>query len=147
VGKIGINDNVLQKPGKLTESEYEHIKTHARIGHRILCDIKQLDDVLPAVLHHHEQWDGHGYPSGLAGEDIPLLARIVGVADSFDAMGSDRPYRPGMPDEKLDAILRGGAGQQWDARVIEAFFRARDDVRQIAHEKPKKLSVERRDLT
>ena len=93
VGKIGIDDNVLRKPGKLTEAEYEHIKTHAEIGYKILSDIKQLDEVLPVVLHHHEQWDGKGYPHGLAGDEIPLLARIVAVADSFDAMGSDRPYR------------------------------------------------------
>ncbi|MEX2114223.1 MAG: HD domain-containing phosphohydrolase [Pirellulales bacterium] len=132
VGKIGINDVVLRKEGKLTEEEYEHIKTHAQIGYKILVDIKRLDDVLPAVLHHHEQWDGRGYPSGMKGEEIPFLARIVGVADAFDAMTSDRPYRKGMPDEKLDAILRDGAGKQWDAGVIDAFFRARDDVRRIA---------------
>ena len=126
IGKIGIDDNVLRKPGKLTEAEYEHIKTHAEIGYKILKDIKQLDDVLPVVLHHHEQWDGKGYPHGLAGDAIPQLARIVAVADAFDAMGSDRPYRKGMPDEKLDAILRDGAGKQWDAAVVEAFFRARD---------------------
>ena len=112
VGKIGIDDEVLRKPGKLTEAEYEHIKTHAQIGHRILGDIKQLDDVLPVVLHHHEQWNGHGYPRGLSGDEIPLLARIVAVADSFDAMGSDRPYRQGMADEKLDAIL---ARRRWKA--------------------------------
>jgi hypothetical protein len=134
VGKIGIDDDVLRKPGKLTTAEYEHIKTHTEIGHRILSDIKQLGEVLPVVLHHHEQWDGRGYPRGLAGASIPLLARIVAVADSFDAMGSDRPYRSGMPDEKLDAILRGGAGQQWDAEVVEAFFRARDDIREIARQ-------------
>ncbi len=132
VGKIGINDLVLRKEGKLTAEEYEHIKTHAQIGYKILVDIKRLDDVLPAVLHHHEQWDGRGYPSGMKGDEIPLLARIVGVADAFDAMTSDRPYRKGMPDEKLDAILRDGAGKQWDAGVIDAFFRARDDVRGIA---------------
>ena len=70
--------------------------------------------MLPVVLHHHEPWDGSGYPDGLAGEQIPLLARIVAVADAFDAMRSDRPYRQGMPDEKLDAIIRAGAGKQWD---------------------------------
>ncbi|MEX0979440.1 MAG: HD-GYP domain-containing protein, partial [Pirellulales bacterium] len=132
VGKIGIDDNVLRKPGKLTEDEFEHIKTHAEIGHRILSDIKQLDEVLPVVLHHHEQWNGKGYPRGLAADDIPFLARIVAVADSFDAMGSDRPYRQGMADEKLDSIMHDGAGQQWDASVVEAFFRARDDIRAIA---------------
>ncbi len=137
VGKIGIDDNVLRKPGKLTEAEYEHIKTHAEIGYKILSDIKQLDEVLPAVLHHHEQWNGKGYPHGLSGENIPLLARIVAVADSFDAMSSDRPYRQGMGDSKLDGILRDGAGQQWDAQVVAAFFRAREDIREIAVRKGK----------
>ena len=132
IGKIGIDDNVLRKPGKLTEAEYEHIKTHTEIGYKILMGIKRLDDVLPVVLHHHEQWDGKGYPHGLAGEDIPVLARIVAVADAFDAMGSDRPYRQGMSEEKLDAILRAGAGKQWDAAVVEAFFQAREDIREIA---------------
>ena len=78
--------------------------------------------MLPVVLHHHEQWDGSGYPTGLAGEQIPLLARIVAVADAFDAMGSDRPYRAGMPAGKLDEVFRKGAAHQWDARVVEAYF-------------------------
>src|SRR5262249_40419732 len=130
IGKIGIDDQVLRKPGRLTSAEYEHIKLHAEIGYRILKDLKQLDQVLPAVRHHHEAWDGTGYPMALAGEEIPLYARIVAVADSFDAMSSDRPYRKGMPDEKLDSILQEGAGSQWDPRVIEAFFAARDEIRQ-----------------
>jgi putative nucleotidyltransferase with HDIG domain len=143
VGKIGIDDNVLRKPGKLTEAEFEHIKTHTEIGYRILSDIKQLDEVLPVVLHHHEQWDGQGYPRGLAAEQIPYLARIVAVADAFDAMGSDRPYREGMADEKLDSILRAGAGQQWDASVVDAFFRSRDDIRAIARQQVKNVSLDR----
>lgn len=147
VGKIGIDDNVLRKPGKLTEAEYEHIKTHAEIGFKILKDIQQLDDVLPVVLHHHEQWDGKGYPHGLAGESIPQLARIVAVADSFDAMGSDRPYRKGMCEEKLEAILRDGAGKQWDASVIEAYFRARDAIRQIANQKVNSVTLDVREWT
>ncbi len=133
IGKIGIDDQVLRKPGKLTDEEYEHIKTHVRIGERILSDLKKLDDVLPVVLHHHESWDGKGYPSGLAAENVPLCARIVAVADAFDAMGSDRPYRKGMPDERIDEIFRSGAGGQWDPNVVAAFFRAREDVRQIMH--------------
>jgi putative nucleotidyltransferase with HDIG domain len=142
VGKIGIDDQVLRKPGRLTGPEYEHIKTHAEIGYRILADIRQFDVVLPAVLHHHEQWDGMGYPGKLAGEAIPLTARIIAVADAFDAMGSDRPYRPGMSDEKLDAVLREGAGSQWDAQVVAAFFRARDDIRRIAHKAQQPLEFD-----
>ncbi|HEY2827989.1 MAG TPA: HD domain-containing phosphohydrolase [Pirellulales bacterium] len=131
IGKIGIDDQVLRKPGKLTVAEYEHIKVHAEIGFRILKDLKQLDQVLPAVRHHHEAWDGTGYPRGLAGEDIPLYARIVAVADACDAMSSDRPYRKGIPEEKLDAILQDGAGSQWDPRVVAAYFAIRDEIRQI----------------
>jgi putative nucleotidyltransferase with HDIG domain len=132
VGKIGIDDGVLRKPGKLTPAEFEHIKSHVRVGHNILKDLSQLGSILPVVLHHHESWDGTGYPANLAADEIPSLARIVAVADAFDAMGSDRPYRKGMDDEKLDAIIRAGAGEQWDPWVVEAFFRARDDIRAIA---------------
>jgi putative nucleotidyltransferase with HDIG domain len=131
IGKIGIDDQVLRKPGKLTVAEYEHIKVHSEIGHRILKDLKQLDQVLPAVRHHHEAWDGSGYPRGLTGEDIPLYARIVAVADACDAMSSDRPYRKGIPEQKLDEILQEGAGSQWDPKVIDAYFAVRDEIRQI----------------
>jgi len=134
IGKIGISDAVLRKPDRLSPQEYEHIKRHVRIGYRILSDIAKLEDVLPVVLHHHESWDGAGYPDRLASSRIPLIARIVAVADSYDAMSSDRPYRKGMPEEKIDAIFREGAGKQWDPEVIEAFFRAREDIRRIAHQ-------------
>ncbi len=132
IGKIGVDDDVLRKPGKLSDSEYEHIKRHPEIGHKILRDLGKLDEVLPVVLHHHEAWDGRGYPNCLDAAAIPLAARIVAVADSFDAMGSDRPYRKGMPFAKIDAIFRSGAGQQWDPEVIDAFFRARADIDEIA---------------
>ncbi|MEN1679265.1 MAG: HD-GYP domain-containing protein [Planctomycetota bacterium] len=131
IGKIGIDDNVLRKPGRLTKEEYEHIKTHPELGHRILAGVKQLDKVLPVVLHHHEAWDGGGYPAGLVGEECPRLARIVAVADSIDAMGSDRPYRKGMPAEKLDAILEAGAGRQWDPEVVDSYRKVRGEVRDI----------------
>ncbi len=134
IGKIGVSDAVLRKPDRLSAQEYEHIKRHAKIGHRILCDIAKLEDVLPVVLHHHESWDGGGYPDRLASTHIPLIARIVAVADSYDAMSSDRPYRKGMPDEKIDEIFRSGAGKQWDPEVVEALFRARDDIRRIGQE-------------
>jgi HD-GYP domain-containing protein (c-di-GMP phosphodiesterase class II) len=145
VGKIGIDDQVLRKPGKLTVAEYDHIKTHSEIGHRILSDIKQLDEVWPVVLHHHERWDGNGYPRGLAGEAIPFLARIIAVADSFDAMSSDRPYRSCMADEQLDAILREGAGTQWDPRVVDAFFRMREEIREIGRQPAEDSTPEQRD--
>ena len=98
IGKIGIDDAVLRKPGRLTDTEFEHIKMHPEFGYRILEDIKQLKYILPMVLHHHEQWNGKGYPHGLKGEETPALARIMAVADAYDAMTSDRPYRKGMPN-------------------------------------------------
>lgn len=136
VGKIGIDDGVLRKPGKLTDAEYEHIKTHVEIGYRILRGLKKMGHLLPVVLHHHESWDGTGYPFGLSGTNIPYLARIVAVADAYDAMASDRPYRKGMEDEKLDGIFRKGAGVQWDPDVVDAFFRCRDDIRRISQRNP-----------
>jgi HD-GYP domain-containing protein (c-di-GMP phosphodiesterase class II) len=142
IGKIGIDDNVLRKPGALTEAELEHIKTHPRLGYKILDGVKQLDKVLPVVLHHHEAWDGGGYPDGLKAEECPKLARIVAVADSIDAMSSDRPYRRGIPDEKLDKILHEGAGRQWDSQVIDAAFQVRDEIRKIGHSEREPLDLE-----
>jgi len=132
IGKIGIDDNVLRKPGKLTEAEYEHIKLHPELGYRILKGIKRLGNVLPAVLHHHEAWNGKGYPHQLSEESIPLIARIVAVADSYDAIASDRPYRRGMSTEKLEEIFRGGAGSQWDPQVVAAYFSASCEIHEIA---------------
>ncbi|MBM3998666.1 MAG: HD-GYP domain-containing protein [Planctomycetes bacterium] len=142
IGKIGIDDHVLRKPGKLTDTEYEHIKSHPELGYRILADLRQLSDVLPAVLHHHEQWDGRGYPSHLAGDATPLLARITAVADAFDAMTSDRPYRKGLPLERVDEILREGSGRQWDPAVINAYFRCRDDIVAIVRQERANLSLD-----
>ncbi|RCS51925.1 HD-GYP domain-containing protein [Bremerella cremea] len=142
VGKIGIDDCVLRKPGRLTDEEYEHIKLHPELGCNILAGLKQLKDVLPVVLHHHEQWDGKGYPYGLVGETIPLMARITAVADSYDAMSSDRPYRKGMPAEKVDQIFREGSGTQWDPKVVEAFFAARDDIQLIMREERAELGFD-----
>ncbi|MEN0110500.1 MAG: HD-GYP domain-containing protein [Planctomycetota bacterium] len=132
IGKIGIDDGVLNKPGKLSDEEFDLVKTHPVVGERILRDVPHLAHVLPIVRHHHESWDGRGYPDGLAGEACPWLARIVAVADAIDAMGSDRPYRKGMPAERYESILREGAGQQWDADVVDAYFAAREDVLRIA---------------
>jgi HD-GYP domain-containing protein (c-di-GMP phosphodiesterase class II) len=128
IGKIGIDDAVLRKPGKLTDAEFEHIKQHPALGYKILADIKQFAPVLPAVLHHHEQIDGSGYPCRLNGEQIPFIARIVAVADAYDAMISDRPYRPGMPPKRVQKVFQEGAGKQWDAAVVAAFFAIYDEL-------------------
>jgi putative nucleotidyltransferase with HDIG domain len=142
IGKIGIDDNVLRKPGALTPAEFDHIKTHPDLGCRILQGVKQLDKVMPVVRHHHEAWNGAGYPAGLKAEETPFMARVVAVADSIDAMSSDRPYRKGMPDEKLDAILRDGAGKQWDPKIIEAAFKVRDELRRIGQEDRHPLALD-----
>ncbi len=97
---------------------------------------------MPVVRHHHEAWNGAGYPAGLKGEETPFLARVVAVADSIDAMSSDRPYRKGMSDEKLDAILRDGAGKQWDPKIIEAVFQVRNDLRRIGKEERHPLALD-----
>jgi HD-GYP domain-containing protein (c-di-GMP phosphodiesterase class II) len=135
IGKISIDYKVLCKPGKLSEEEYEHVKQHVGVGHHVLHDLARLKEVLPIVLYHHESWDGSGYPHNLESEQIPLAARIMAVADAFDAMSSDRPYRKRMPDAEVDRILRAGAGKQWDPLVIDAFFRIHDDLRQICPKK------------
>lgn len=134
VGKIGVRDAVLRKPGPLTDEEFEEIKQHPDKGWQILCDLEPLNYVLDGVLHHHEQVDGSGYPDNLAGETIPLDGRILAVADAYDAMTSDRPYRHGMPQEKAESILRAGAGKQWDARMVDAIFRCMTDVLKIKKE-------------
>ncbi len=122
VGKIAVSDVALQKAGRLTDEEFRVIKTHPEKGWAILQDLDQLRDVLPGVLHHHERWDGKGYPDGLAGEDIPLDARILAVVDSYDAMTSDRVYRAGMSQAKAVGILQDGAGKQWDSQLVNTFL-------------------------
>jgi response regulator RpfG family c-di-GMP phosphodiesterase len=131
VGKIGVPDATLLKPDRLTDDEFTQIKQHPDSGWAILQDLNQLRYVLPGVLYHHERYDGKGYPDQLTGEDIPLDGRILAVADAFDAMTSDRPYRKGMPQEKAESILRQGTTTQWDPRVIDAFFRAVPDIIRI----------------
>lgn len=134
IGKIGIDDNILKKAGPLTAEEHDHIKIHPQLGYDILRGVTQLQKILPIVLHHHEAWDGTGYPHGLKGEATPLVARIAAVADAFDAMSSDRPYRRGMADDQLDEVIRAGAGRQWDPNVVDAFFGCRDQIRRAAHD-------------
>jgi HD-GYP domain-containing protein (c-di-GMP phosphodiesterase class II) len=121
VGKIGVPEAVLTKPGRLTEAEFTAIKKHPEIGAQILGNIRQLQDVIPGVLFHHERWDGKGYPHCMAGDNIPLMGRIICVADSFDAMGTNRTYRPALPlQHVLQEILRC-AGSQFDPALAKVF--------------------------
>lgn len=122
VGKIGVPDNVLLKEGKLNDDEFRQIKLHTTHGEEILCKISQLSDIIPGVKHHHERFDGRGYPDGLAGGQIDITARIIAVADSFDAMTTDRPYRKGFAFEEAFEELRRNAGTQFDPEVVNAFF-------------------------
>ena len=122
IGKIGVEDSVLLKPGRLTAEEFEKIKAHPVLGYEILKGIRQFRDILPAVRHHHESWDGKGYPDGLAGEEIPRDAQVLAVADAFDAMTSDRPYRKGMPLERVIEIFEQGRGSQWAADVVDVLL-------------------------
>jgi HD-GYP domain-containing protein (c-di-GMP phosphodiesterase class II) len=131
VGKIGVDDAVLKKPGPLTPEEYRQIQAHVEIGVHILADLKKLNHLLPGVRHHHESLDGTGYPCGLAGDAIPWEARILAVADSFDAMSSTRPYRRRLTSSQIDEILRKGSGLQWDPKVVDALFACRTDVEMI----------------
>jgi HD-GYP domain-containing protein (c-di-GMP phosphodiesterase class II) len=122
VGKIGIPDRILLKPGQLDEEEFFLMQQHPVIGHRIVQNLEQFEDLLPGILHHHESVDGAGYPDGLVGDEIPLMARIVAVADAFDAMTSDRPYRGAMSRTEACRVLAERAGIQWDRDVVQAFL-------------------------
>jgi putative nucleotidyltransferase with HDIG domain len=123
VGKIGVSEAVLRKTGKLTDEEFAEIKKHPEIGAKILRDIKQIEDIIPGVLHHHERYDGRGYPAKLAGENIPLMGRIICLADCFDAMTSSRTYRKAMPVEAALAEIRRCSGTQFDPTLSDAFLR------------------------
>jgi len=124
IGKITVPDAILKKPDKLTPDEYAIIKQHCYSGGQICKRVPFLRVAYPVVYHHHERFDGAGFPDGLKGDSIPLGARIVTVVDAYDAMTSDRPYRKGLPLSDAEAILRDGAGTQWDPELVETFLAA-----------------------
>ena len=128
VGKIAVPDAVLRKPGKLTDDEFAAIQQHPMMGAIIVGAIPGFEQTLDAVRHHHERWDGMGYPFGLTREECPLIARLMAVADAFSAMTTDRPYRKGMSAEKAQAILQEGAGSQWDPMCVTAFVSVRQQT-------------------
>ena len=129
IGKIGIPDAILLKPGRLTEEEFALVRQHPTIGAQILGPVEFPWPVLPVVKYHHEKWDGTGYPEGLSGEDIPLTARVLAVADVYDALTSNRSYRNAWTHEKALAEIERGAGTHFDARIVAAFLRVIDPVR------------------
>jgi putative nucleotidyltransferase with HDIG domain len=127
-GKIAVPEHILNKPGKLTAAEFEKMKLHAPIGAEILSAIEFPYPVVPIVRHHHENWDGTGYPDGISGADIPIGARILSVVDCFDALTSDRPYRRRMSDADSVAILLARRGTMYDPAIVDTFVRARHQI-------------------
>lgn len=121
VGKIGVSDLILLKPGKLTDEEWVQMRQHPLIGHEMLQNVSFLQGALPVVRHHHERWDGTGYPDRLRGEWIPKPARLFAVIDVYDALTSERPYRQPMPHQEAIAVLHADAGSHFDAAMVEAF--------------------------
>lgn len=139
VGKINVSDTILNKPGKLTDEEFEIMKTHTTAGGNIISslidkvpDSDYLYEAKNLAMYHHEKWNGKGYPSGLAGEDIPLSARVMAVADVFDALVSNRCYKKGFPYDKALGIIQEERGRQFDPRIVDAFFAAEDQILEVA---------------
>jgi HD-GYP domain-containing protein (c-di-GMP phosphodiesterase class II) len=123
IGKLGIKESILTKPDRLSADEYEEVKCHPVIGSRLVTDIEFLDMTAPIIYSHHEFFDGQGYPRGLRGEEIPLESRIIAVADAFEAMTSDRPYRKAFNIRVALDRLQEAAGRQFDAGIVDVFIR------------------------
>ena len=141
LGKIGVTDAILNKPGKLTDEEFDIIKSHTTMGGKIISslitavpDSEYLYEAMDLALYHHEKWNGRGYPMGLSGEDIPLSARIMAVADVFDALVSNRSYKKGFPYEKALGIIQEERGTHFDPKVVDAFFAVKDEILKVADE-------------
>jgi putative two-component system response regulator len=138
IGKVGTPDNILNKPGKLTKEEFEEMKTHSAGGGKAIEEAEKslkgrsfLETARKIAFHHHEKWDGSGYPSGLAGEEIPLEARIMAIADVYDALVNKRVYKPPFSHEEAVAVIRAESGKQLDPRLVEIFFNIEKEVKDI----------------
>jgi putative two-component system response regulator len=123
IGKIGVSESILLKRGPLNSQEWSRMQAHPIIGETIVAPLQSGTSLLPIIRHHHERFDGQGYPDGLRGDEIPILARIVSVCDAYDALVNDRPYRPGLRREEAIETLRQGAGSQWDPELVELLIR------------------------
>jgi HD-GYP domain-containing protein (c-di-GMP phosphodiesterase class II) len=128
IGKVGVPDEILFKPAELSDEEFERIARHAEIGAAILGGVDFLDEAMLIVRHHHERWDGTGYPDGLRGEQIPLAARVFAIADTLDALTTDRPYRNGVGWAAARETIRAGSGKQFDPAVVAAYDTLGDDT-------------------
>ena len=128
IGKIGVRESVLNKPAGLTEEEFHQLKRHCQVGEYILNPVVDDEEILKMVRHHHERYDGTGYPDGLSGEQIPLGARVLAVSDAYDAMTSERPYQTAMSAEAACAEIEHGKGTQFDPEVVDAFLRIKKFV-------------------
>jgi HD-GYP domain-containing protein (c-di-GMP phosphodiesterase class II) len=124
VGKLGIRESILNKPGGLSDEEFEVMRQHPSIGAQIMSPIRMLKDIIPGIRNHHETWDGTGYPDHLKGDEIPMVARIIGVADTFDAMTTTRPYQQAMTLDYVLQKMRSMSGSRFDPVVVEAFIAA-----------------------
>jgi putative two-component system response regulator len=124
IGKVGVSEAILCKPGPLDDREWEEMHQHPVVGEQICSELRFAKQVGPIIRHHHERWDGQGYIDGLAGEDIPLLARVVSIVDAYDAMTSDRPYRAALPVSEALNRLQLGAGEQWDPGMVDVFVQS-----------------------
>jgi putative two-component system response regulator len=127
IGKIGVDEAILRKPGPLTELERHKVREHPEIGARIVAPLRFASQVAPIILAHHEFWNGQGYPLGLRGEQLPIGARIIGIVDSYDAMTTDRVYRKALTQQEAMQRLARGAGQQWDPELVQQFLELLDD--------------------
>ena len=136
IGKVGIDPDILKKPGQLTPSEWEEMKRHPEIGYRIVRAASELVEVAEFILFHHERWDGKGYPSGLKGEEIPLICRILAVTDAYDAMTNDRVYRKAISSEEAIAELQKNAGTQFDPQIVSLFIEILQS-KNVFHQNPR----------
>jgi len=138
IGKIGTPDNILFKPGKLTEKEWEIMKKHTEDGYKMAKNIPQLLPIAKEILHHHERWDGKGYPEGLKAKEIPILSRIISIIDAYDAMINDRPYRKAMSKEKAIQELKNNIGTQFDPELVERFLKILKDTKKEGYKEESK---------
>jgi putative nucleotidyltransferase with HDIG domain len=142
IGKIGIDDKILKKEGRLTTEEFEIMKTHTTIGAKLLEQVPDLAPVIPIARSHHERWDGKGYPDLLGGEQIPILARVVAIADAFDAMTTRRCYKDPMPSDAAFAEIEKCKGKQFDPIFADAFLSIRQQIIQAMQAETKKIQIE-----